>query len=106
MLCFKNYNIELAKCLFATQNYSPSNLGKHIERNHSADDAPDFFKLSKSGPGKASSILQSDDLRTSRVIEVTDGNSSIRTYFHHLTSQHGLLASTKGYKALFEINTC
>jgi hypothetical protein len=74
---FKNNSIQLPKCLFATHNFSPSNLGKHIERNHSADNAPNFFKLSKSGPGKASSILQSDDLHTSWVTEVTDGNSSI-----------------------------
>jgi hypothetical protein len=87
MLCFKSDKVELAKCLFATHNFSPSNLGKHLERNHSADDAPDFFKLTTSGPGRAASIAKEDGARTSHVTEVTDGNSSIRTFFQHLSSQ-------------------
>jgi hypothetical protein len=87
MLCFKSEKVELSKCLFATHNFSPSNLGKHLERHHSAEDAPDFFKLSTRGPGKAASIQQEDGIRTCRATEVTDGNSSIRTFFNQLSSQ-------------------
>jgi hypothetical protein len=81
MLCFKSDKVELAKCLFETHNFSPSSLWKHLNRHHSAEDAPDFFKLSK-----AALIQQEDGIRTCRATEVTDGNYSIRTFFnsyHH-----------------------
>jgi hypothetical protein len=86
MLFFKNDKVELAKCLFAKHNFSPSNFGKHLGRHHSAKDAPDFFKLSTSGPSKAASIQQEDGIRTCRATVVTDGNSSIRTFFQQLSS--------------------
>jgi hypothetical protein len=86
MLCFKNDEVDLGKCLFSTHNFSPSNLVKHMERNHSTVDAPDFFKLTSSGRGKVASLHTSDESKRSRTPNVTDCGSSIRTYFNNMTS--------------------
>jgi hypothetical protein len=98
MLCFRNEKTELSKCLFSTHNLSPSNLGKHIESMHSAKDAPDYFKSTSAGPGKAARIPDSRDT-ASRTTEVTNSNSTIKTYFNNLTSQEAFdLWSRKTHK--------
>jgi hypothetical protein len=86
MLCYRNEKMELSKCLFSTHNFSPSNLGKHIESMHSASDAPDFFRSTSTGPGKAARIPESKE-SASRTTEVTVSNSTIKTYFNNLTTQ-------------------
>jgi hypothetical protein len=97
MLCFNQENMELTKCLFATKNYNPSNLNKHIHSHHSEEDAPDFFKVESKGRGRAAGIPHSSD-SVSR-ITTGDNASTINSFFSELSSKQALdIWSRKAHK--------
>jgi hypothetical protein len=66
--------------LFATKNYNPSNLNKHVHSHHSKEDASDFFNSFSSGQGKAASIRHCSDSTGLENISTTN-TSTINTYF-------------------------